>query len=269
MQKIIVLGANGMLGYAVSRYFLSKPEYSVLCSARSECLHIPPKKMIDFCLESIQLPKTDYVINCIGLIKQRKSSGDEFFRVNTDFPPRLSKYCSENGIKLIHITTDCVFSGKKGNYVESDEHDAEDAYGKSKSAGEAIDCMRLRTSIIGPEISGKLSLFEFVRNASGNIHGYLNHFWNGVTTLQYAKICDQIIKNNFWDNKLYHIFSNSVSKYELVCKINEICNFNTSILMAHAMETIDRTLASQFSFCGSLELPSLDIQLEELNAYLR
>ena len=143
------------------------------------------------------------MINCIGTIKPRVDQlGDlNAILVNSVFPRLLSKLSKELNFKVIHPTTDCVYTGSKGNYNEDDVYDVNDVYGMSKAMGEVSDVCIVRTSIIGEEINNGRSLVEWVKSESGNsIFGYTNHFWNGVTCLQFAKICDQIIsKDLFWE----------------------------------------------------------------------
>jgi dTDP-4-dehydrorhamnose reductase len=149
---------------------------------------------------------------------------------------------------VIHITTDCVFSGKEGGYDEKSPHDCLDDYGKSKSIGENQDNTNIRTSIIGEELSNKKSLIEWVKsNANKSINGYSNHLWNGVTCLELCIFIDKIISDKLFWKGTKHIHSpNTVSKYELVTMINDIYNLNLSINKVETNENCFRNLSSKY-----------------------
>ena len=171
----------------------------------------------------------DYVINCIGIIKPYINDADAgqtatALEINGAFPNRLEAWASKRGARVIQIATDCVFSGSKGNYLESDEHNALDVYGKSKSIGEAkgASMMHLRVSIIGPEVERNSSLLEWVRNQPTNaeISGFTDHFWNGITSMHFAKIARGIIENGLFEQGVFHVLpKDSVTKSELVSLI--------------------------------------------------
>ena len=170
-----------------------------------------------------EIKNGDVIINCIGTIKPRVDElGDlNAIIVNSLFPRLLSNYCESKEIKLIHPTTDCVYTGLKGDYNENDNYDVSDVYGMSKALGETHNCTTIRTSIIGEESVNKRSLVEWVKSEKGNsIFGFTNHYWNGLTCLQFAKVCDKIISENIFWKGIRHIHSNKVSKYELVSIIH-------------------------------------------------
>ena len=181
MKNVLVIGSNGMLGYAVLEYFKRK-NYHVRSITR---------KQFDIAKDSIEklgdiAETVDFAVNCAGIINKRVSEFaiEDILKVNSIFPRNLGKLFNKHGKACFHITTDCVFSGERGLYTESDYFDAEDIYGLSKAGGDMPECMVLRTSIIGEENSNSRSLLEWARNQSGNtINGYTNHLWNGVTTL--------------------------------------------------------------------------------------
>jgi dTDP-4-dehydrorhamnose reductase len=141
-------------------------------------------------------------------IPQKNPDIRTYISTNTIFPHKLAEFSKNNGNKMIHITTDCVFSGKKGNYTETDKHDAEDIYGISKSLGEPIDICIIRTSIIGEEFTGKKSLIEWIKSCkNGRIEGYGKFYWNGITCLELAKIILNIIKTNTYWYGVRHFFA--------------------------------------------------------------
>lgn len=281
MKKVVILGSTGMLGHMVYNYFKNRfdyvnscYDYDVIGSVRTENTQTGGTVVFDPLSSSTwgNLPlDADYIINCIGKIKPQmmKSLSDSIY-INAVFPHVLASRCEGTQTKLIHITTDCVFSGANGNYIEADVHDAYDEYGKSKSLGEPKNCMVIRTSIIGTEIYNNSSLIAWVKSQTGNIiQGYDNHFWNGITTLQYARICDKIIKEDRYATGVYHVYSPSiVSKYELVNLINDTYSIGVKeIVKTTAPESIDRTLRSTKQLCESLYIPELEKQLQDMKAF--
>ena len=180
-MKVVILGSTGMLGDMLKDYFIHETDDSVddvLLSVRSENRL---KHVDEFVYDPLrfgvnELPEADVFINAIGIIKPAMSKNimDSIF-INSIFPRMLAVECKSRNAKLIHITTDCVFSGKNGHYDENSPHDALDDYGKSKSLGEPENCMVIRTSIIGPETNNFYSLLEWVRQQGGKkINGFTN-----------------------------------------------------------------------------------------------
>ena len=211
------------------------------------------------------LSPNDVVINCAGVIPQ--SGKNDYLKVNTMFPTILSQICLENGAHLIHVSTDCVFTGKNGGYDENSVHDEIGPYGLSKSLGENRDSTIIRTSIIGEENYNKKSLLEWVKaNRNGNINGYVNHFWNGVTCLQLSKIIEQIIREgDFWFG-VRHLFSpSSVSKYELVCMINDIYDLNITVNPLQTPTSVDKTLKT--IYVNEFNIPCLQDQIKEMKDF--
>ena len=147
---------------------------------------------------------------------------------------------------MIHITTDCVFSGKKGNYIETDEHDITDVYGRTKSLGEPNNCTIIRTSIIGEEKGQSRSLVEWIKSVKNEeVNGFVNHRWNGVTCLQLSKVIEEIINNNLWWSGVRHIHSpNWVNKGQLVNMVSDIYDLNVTVNLVDTDERVNRTLSS-------------------------
>jgi len=260
-MKIFVFGSTGMLGAYVTKYF-SNIGYDVVPVSRKD---IDIVKVTDKMLMVSAINKGDVVINCSGLIKQRLGTTEyEFIKVNTMFPHMLAKVCEDKRAKLIHVSTDCCFSGAKGNYDENDLHDAIDIYGRSKSLGEPSNATVIRTSIIGEENSNFLSLLEWVKqNNNKKILGYTNHFWNGITCLQFAKICKFIIDNNVYWKGVQHIMSPTiVSKYELINLIIKVYNLNITVTPHVCKDFCDRSLTS-IKDVLSYKIPELELQLIE------
>lgn len=267
MVKIAILGSTGMLGNAVSDYFLGKENYQVYLSSRDEACEKENHFYFDATNPSSSvLPQVDYVINCIGVIKPFMKKGIEnAIVVNSIFPHKFANFCKENNTKMIHITTDCVFSGKTGRYFESSLHDCLDEYGKTKSLGEPNNCMVIRTSIIGQEIKNNVSLVEWARSQKGKeVRGFTNHLWNGVTTTEYAKICDQIIQKNLYKEELYHVYSNYVNKFQLLNLISDSLSLGLQVSPHQTEESCDRTLATEKDLMSKLEISTIEEQIKNL-----
>jgi dTDP-4-dehydrorhamnose reductase len=269
-MKIVVLGSTGMLGNAVGNYFLKRcGEDNVFLSYRDNRVAYGKHRFaFDPLTQSLDaIPQCNFVINCIGVIKPfMKGNIVGAIKINSLFPWQLADFCRARGAKMIHITTDCVFSGREGNYNENSPHDALDDYGKSKSLGEPDNCMVIRTSIIGEEIHKNASLIAWVKQQAGKqANGFTNHLWNGVTTKQYAKIVDAIIRENWHENGLFHVFSStSVNKYNLVRLISDRFKLDVKVNPFEAQPPCDRTLATVKDLCGKLNVPSVERQIKDL-----
>ena len=261
MKNIFIFGSNGMLGRYINLYLSLTNKYKIITLDRTKYDVIKDNSNK---LKEILTPNS-IVINCIGIIPQtNRNNTKEYLKVNSIFPNMLSVLCNELNIKIIHITTDCVFSGKKGNYTELDEHDETNMYGISKSLGEPENCTVIRTSIIGEELKSNKSLLEWVRsNKNKEINGYSNHYWNGVTCLQLAKIIEEIITKDLYWIGVKHIFSpNNLSKYELSNLINVIYNLNIKINKHNTENNINKTLSSIHN--NIFNIPELKYQIQEL-----
>jgi len=265
-MKVFILGSKGMLGTYVTSY-LTEKGYDIVELTRKEIDAGDVNVQIRSILASFGAHKGDVVINCIGAIKpQVDKLGDlNAIKVNSLFPYVLANACEEKGYKLIHITTDCVFSGNDGNYDENSPHDCIDVYGKTKSLGEPSNCTVVRTSIIGEEFGTSRSLIEWVKSQEGNtINGYINHQWNGLTCYQVAKVFDDIITNEkYWDG-VRHIHSpNSLNKFELVQSIIEAHELNIEVNPVDAPTKCDRSIATIYSDLSTFNIPDILTQLKE------
>jgi len=268
MTKVLVLGSTGMLGSAVANHFLNLNGYETHVTHRRDLKLNKNSIFFNACEDSFNLlPKVDYIINCIGIIKPFiVQDAYKSIYLNSLFPRKLANYCSSNRTKLIHVSTDCVYSGKKGGYTEADVHDCLDFYGKSKSLGEPENCMVLRTSIIGEEIHKNASLVAWAISQGGlTVDGYSNHFWNGLTTKQYAKCCESIINNSLYINGLRHVHSPAVvSKRDMLRMISDAFNLNLNIVDYETMDPCDRSLASNFELSNILDIPVIEHQIKEM-----
>lgn len=222
---IAILGLNGMLGSMVSETW----EGDFVSYNREDFDALNPN--LD------KLMHKDWVINCIGLIKPYCDDVEKAIKVNALFPHWLPN-------NTIQIATDCVYSGKKGSYVETDEHDATDVYGKTKSLGESKYIKNLRCSIIGPEVKNHISLLDWFL-AQDKANGFTNHLWNGVTTYHYSKIIQGAIRANIELPRLQHIVpADKVTKAELLRIIARAYNKDIKVTDMEAPEAVDRTLST-------------------------
>ena len=243
-----------MLGSACFKYFSLRKEFVTYSTSRKELTGFLKCENASSLSSILSRYEIDYVINCIGVIKpnineQNQESLIEAIRINSLFPHEIAQVASISGARVIQIATDCVFSGSKGAYVESDFHDYKDFYGKTKSLGEVNNSifLNLRTSIIGREIYNFNSLLEwFLRQPPGKLKGFTNHFWNGITTYHFAVICAGIIVNDFNLSGTRHLVPNNfVTKAELLYLFQRIYEkFDVEIISTLADNSVDRTLST-------------------------
>lgn len=270
-MTIYIFGSNGMLGTYMKTYLTLKDK-ECICFTRDDMdVSTVTYDKLENLFGKYTINENDVLINCIGIIPQSKNINDtssrNYFLINSLFPNMLSTIASLNKMKFIHVTTDCVFSGSKGNYVETDEHDEMNNYGVSKSLGEiGYNTTVIRTSIIGEELKNKYSLLEWVKKHNNTtLTGYTNHYWNGVTCLQLAKIINNMITENIWWKGIRHIFSpTSVTKYELVRMINDTYELNNTVEQLETENAVNKTLNSIYDVNGNFNIPELDVQIEEL-----
>ena len=225
--KIVILGSTGMLGSITLDYFSCADDFQLVATHRNADATSPVRetypavsfRRLDAETADVAeivdaLDGASWAINAIGVIKpyihdDNAVEVERAIRVNGLFPHLLGKAARETGSRVIQIATDCVYSGARGNYMETDPHDALDVYGKTKSLGETYseDMIHLRCSIIGPELKSNLSLLEWFRGQpeGAEVNGFSNHRWNGVTTLQFAKICRGLIGNEVNLGHVQHI----------------------------------------------------------------
>jgi dTDP-4-dehydrorhamnose reductase len=261
MSTVSILGSTGMLGHSVIQGFAG---FAGTLNGSSKREDTNPLLHESFFLDATErelpsalhkLGTADFVINCIGIIKPHISevsaaSRERALLINSLFPYALESLASELGFKIIQIATDCVFSGDKGKYLETDSHDAIDTYGKTKSLGEvpSANMMNLRVSIIGPEAGRSTSLFEWVRNQPNNskINGYSDHYWNGVTCTSFARICRGLIENDGFVAGTHHLVPGDVmTKFELVTAIANRCDRkDIEIQKSPSGHKVDRTLST-------------------------
>jgi dTDP-4-dehydrorhamnose reductase len=234
-KKVLILGGTGMLGHLLFTQLSLQNNMDVYATARNSSgltqWFIPDlvRKIrpdvdadnFDTVIRAFAAIQPDIVINCIGLIKQTRMASDPLsaITINSLLPHRISMICRSAGARMIHISTDCVFDGKKGNYTENDPSNADDLYGRSKFLGEVAypsHCMTLRTSIIGHELKGKLGLIEWFLAQEGKVRGFTHAIYSGFPTVELAQIITDYILPNKDMNGVYHVSSDPISKYDLL-----------------------------------------------------
>lgn len=261
MKKVFVFGSNGMLGRYVTKCLVDAGHSVVPLSRQHMDLSVSDRPAIHGMLASLGLHADDVVVNASGIIKQRAYDTQGMIRVNALLPHMLSSITD----RLIHITTDCVFSGKKGEYVETDPHDCLDEYGKTKSLGEPQNAMVIRTSIIGEELVNKRSLLEWaISNKGKNVKGFTNHTWNGVTCLALAKYIVQIVGDEPPWKGVRHLFSDDVTKHNLLNMINETYDLHMDITPHVDAVQCHRTLRTIYK---PVPFISINEQIKELRQW--
>ena len=276
-MKVLIFGSSGMLGGYVTN-FLKSLSYTdnvgntliTIIEANRHLYDIDclSNDSIESFLKEQQLDNTSIVINCAGIIPQSKPEKQQYYKINLLFPILLGNICDKICCRLIHITTDCVFDGNGTLYNELSKHTSTSDYGVSKSLGENCNATIIRTSIIGEEFKNKYSLLEWVKldKQSNYINGYTNHYWNGITCLQLAKIIGYMILNNFYWKGVRHIFSSRIiTKYELIVIINNIYKLNFNVVENSMTDKKDLTLSSIYP-CF-INIPTIEEQICELYQY--
>ena len=273
MRKILLFGATGMAGHIVYSYLRSTGKYNianvVFRTPLNENSIVVDVTNRDTVAEIVHKEQPEVIINCIGvLIKGSKEHPDNAILINAYFPHLLKKLADEVDAKLVHISTDCVFSGKKGGYTEEDFRDADDVYGRSKALGEVINDkdLTIRTSIIGPELkrNGE-GLFHWFMNQHGQVNGFKTAIWGGVTTLELAKAIDAALLQN--KTGLLQLSNGvGISKYDLLGLFKEIWNRQDIDIMPYDGNGIDKSIAKSERF--DYDVPSYKQMLIEQAAWM-
>jgi dTDP-4-dehydrorhamnose reductase len=275
-SKVLILGANGMAGHVITTGFRSDPSnYEVISVARTRSL-IKPDILLDVTnfieLENlIKKTNPNFIINCIGLLnKTAEDRPDKAILINSYLPHFLENITQNSISKIIHISTDCVFSGYEGNYTEVSTKNGIGFYAQSKALGEVINNkdLTIRTSIIGPEInSNGIGLFHWFSQQKREVKGYKNALWTGITTIELLNALKIIVKEDKLTG-LYHLVNNNkISKYKLLeIMINE---FNKNIsLIEDTKYKIDKSLINtrkDFSF----QVKEYEQMINEMNTWIK
>jgi dTDP-4-dehydrorhamnose reductase len=234
-KKILILGGTGMLGHVLLRYLFENSNSDVYATCRNvnELSGYFPSELVgrfldenilaehfDTVLGAMASVKPDTVINCIGITKQLPMASNPLpiITLNARFPHRLSLACNIANARMIHMSTDCVFDGKKGMYTEDDIPTPEDLYGRTKCLGEANypHCLTFRKSLIGHELRGMRGLVEWFLGESGKVRGYKKAIYSGFSTIEFARIIRDYVLPDEHLNGIYHVSSEPISKFDLL-----------------------------------------------------
>jgi dTDP-4-dehydrorhamnose reductase len=278
--RILILGGDGMLGHQLLKYLSSRHEVRVTLRQdlaaytffrlfhQGNAYASVDVRSLDRIIEVLADFCPQVVINAVGIVKQRPTAKEVIpsLEINSLLPHRLTVLCKAAGARLVHISTDCVFSGKKGNYQESDVSDAEDIYGKSKFLGEVNDpsCLTLRTSLIGRELTRKSSLLEWFLAQKGPVKGFRNAVFSGFTTIEMARIIEHMLIDYPQACGVYQVSSGPINKYDLLLLFREKLGHNVEILpdeIFHCDRSLDSTrFRKEFNYLS----PSWEQMIEEL-----
>lgn len=282
-MRILVFGITGMLGHVVWLKF--KENHETFGTIRKDLGDLNGKcplfadtddhiiDEIDVLSEgaldrALEKSKPEVAINCVGIIKQLRAAKDPVssISINALFPHILARECVDRGIRLIHISTDCVFSGKKGGYGESSISEADDLYGRTKFLGEVTNngCLTIRTSMIGRELSGRSGLLEWFLSQNSRVRGYCKAIFSGLTTYALADIIRSLVEEHTAVDGLYHVSAAPISKYELLNKVKEALGLDIKIIPDESV-VVDRSLDStRFRELTHIHIPTWGEMIEDL-----
>ena len=263
-MKVMVLGATGMAGHVVNRYLREQGHEMFPHLGRS---HIDFTNGFGDLIDWVNECDPDVIVNCVGILVKPSADNPELATlINGQLPHVLAGL----GRRLFHLSTDCVFSGKRGNYTEVDEPDETKVYGATKAMGDVNNDrdLTVRVSIIGPEIGEGTGLFAWAKSEAGNkIRGYNNAYWNGITTLELAKFIQHFVEDDDPLNGLLHLYcAPAVSKLTLLHNISDSHKLDLEIESVALPEKIDKTLTTNRGETG-YEPSTIEEQLQELRAW--
>jgi dTDP-4-dehydrorhamnose reductase len=258
-MRILILGGDGMLGHQLFKSLRSSHDARVtlrerlsaykdfnLFNAENAYEGIAVGSM-DRLIDVLGEFRPEAVVNAVGIVKQRSTAKESIpsLEINSLFPHRLAVLCRAMGVRMVHMSTDCVFSGRKGSYQETDGSDAEDLYGRTKYLGEVYEshCVTLRTSIIGKELSRKQGLLEWFLSQRGSVQGFKNALFSGFTTLELSRIIEKILTEYPGKGGLCHVSSDPISKFDLLTLIKRKMGLRIEIIPTEEPR-LDRSLDS-------------------------
>ncbi|GAV19752.1 dTDP-4-dehydrorhamnose reductase [Mariprofundus micogutta] len=285
-MKILILGGDGMLGHQLLKSWSDRHEVCVTLRGESRSydhyglfhdtnsFYGVDVRDFNTIEQTVSKFQPDAIVNAVGIVKQRAEAQDAIIslEVNSLLPHRLSQLCGEVGARLIHMSTDCVFSGLKGMYTENDLEDASDLYGRSKLLGEVHDvqAVTLRTSIIGLELARNKSLIEWFLAQSGQVNGFSRAIYSGFTTMEMARIIENVLLEHKALSGLWHVASDPINKFELLSKLSEFMGRADIRLLEDANFCCERSLdASKFNKETGYRPPSWDEMLSEQAVQIR
>lgn len=272
-MRVLILGASGMLGHKLVQRFAGRYDTWATVRGSSTAPNIiggVDAFRIDSVTQALATAQPDVVINCIGIIKQLPVAKDPLvsIEINALFPHRVAELCRAAGVRFIHISTDCVFNGRKGMYTEDDPSDAEDLYGRSKYLGEVAhlpNALTLRTSIIGHERSSQLGLVEwFLSNKGGAVRGFRQALYTGLTTPAFADILAAVIDDHPDLHGMYQVASAVINKHDLLLLVRDTYNVDIDIEPTDDVK-IDRSLdSSRFRAATGITPPAWETMIQDM-----
>ena len=283
-MKVLVVGASGMIGSTVLRVLNEKSDWEIFGTVRD----ISVKRFFsaaigerliagvdvenpDLLVKVLDQIRPDVVVNCAGLTKHKPEADDPLVSIpiNTLMPHRLAGLCKLVGARLIHVSTDCVFSGEKGRYIETDFADARDVYGKSKALGEVLypHTITLRTSTIGHELQSQYGLLDWFLAQQGSCKGYTRAIFSGLPTVVFAQVIRDVVIPHKQLSGLYHIAAEPIGKFDLLKLIAEIYGKSIDIVPYEKL-VIDRSLdAKHFQMATGYIVPAWPELIKLMHAY--
>jgi dTDP-4-dehydrorhamnose reductase len=274
--KALVLGGSGMLGHTLARVFAERFDtYATVREGRSG-LTLPPERLVtgvaaesfDSVERAFAEVKPDVVVNCIGIVKQLDAAHDPVpsISVNALFPHRLAELARAADTRMIHVSTDCVFSGRRGAYTEDDEPDPVDLYGRTKLLGEVAGegAVTVRTSIVGHELGTTQGLLEWFLAQRGPVRGYARAIFSGLTTAALAELLAEVVAEHVALSGVWHVASEPISKLDLLRRFAETFDHDVAIEPDDRL-VIDRSLdGTRFVAATGIATPSWDEMLAQL-----
>ena len=271
-KRVLILGAAGMAGHMIVSYLKTKQAAYHLFTVARNNKEITPDAQFDVTdfskLENvISQFQPDFIINCIGILNHdAEENMDKAILLNAYLPHFLERQTRNTDTKLIHISTDCVFSGKKGGYHEDDFTDGKGFYAQSKSLGEVKNNkdITIRTSIIGPELKQNgIGLLDWFLKQSGEVKGYIHAMWSGVTTLELAKFIDSYLQEPVLTGIIHLTNNQPISKYDLLLQIKKVYGLDQISIIPFAEYTTNKSfLNTRLDF--QYQVPDYSLMLEQL-----
>lgn len=284
-MRILILGGDGMLGHQLLRQFVGVQQVRVTLRLGPEgyeryglfdqdrAYYEIDARQTNALVQVLESFRPEAVVNAIGIVKQRSDAKEVIpsLEINSLLPHRLAQACRSIGSRLIHLSTDCVFTGRKGLYCEADTPDADDLYGRTKLLGEVVEphCLTLRTSMIGPELSRKSGLLEwFLAQEGKTVKGFVKAIFSGFPTVELARIIELVLLKGPGLHGLYHVASDPISKYDLLTLIRDRLHLPIAIEPDSTFEC-DRSLdASRFHKDTGYSPPPWDVMIDHMASYI-
>ena len=285
-MRILILGGDGMLGHRLLMHLQDRHETKVtlrrelaanerygLFTLENSYWSVEAKDT-ERLLEVMGDFRPEAVVNAVGIVKQRGAAKEAIpsLEINALLPHRLALLCRAVGARLVHLSTDCVFSGRKGNYTEGDVADAEDLYGRTKLLGEVTDagCITLRTSIIGLELSRRTGLIEWFLAQRGEIRGFTKAIYTGLTTAEMSHVIERVLVEHPHLSGVWQVASEPINKYDLLVRFSEVLGRDDVRIVPDDTVSIDRSLLPvAFERATGYSAPGWNEMLKELGAEVR